>query len=232
MSGPYCRVYWSIRHDERFRGVYADDAALASWLRLLISAEGVYPAPADVPAWLKPDVLALLIERGLIELVDDLHYRVHGLEAERERRSAAARTGAAARWSQSERNADRIATASGLALLAEQSKAETSKDEQGAADGGDDPLATYHSLFGRPGANALKWLNDLAERFGDAATSKAIAQAVKDGTERNRVLGVAESYLTAQKRRAMQAAKPHRMSPLQREIAAAIDANYDKEATA
>jgi len=47
---PYVRVYYSITDDEKFAELYDDDGALASWLRLLITADAMYPAAAPIPA--------------------------------------------------------------------------------------------------------------------------------------------------------------------------------------
>jgi hypothetical protein len=124
MSGQYVRVYYSILDDPRFATVYADDANLAAWLRLLMAADAMYPAPTPLPRWVKPRPMTALVEAGLVELLPGDLYRVHGLATERERRSQPGRIGAAARWSananalpaQSEANASR----------AEHSKAEHS----------------------------------------------------------------------------------------------------------
>jgi hypothetical protein len=45
----YVRVYYSVVDDERFTGVY-DTPHLATWLRLLLLADAMWPASAYVPA--------------------------------------------------------------------------------------------------------------------------------------------------------------------------------------
>lgn len=102
----YSRVHHSIIDDKRFEHVYPDDAALAAWLRLLIVADGTYPAPAPLPIGLKRRALAVLLDAGLIERVGPMHYRVHGLASERQMRSQSGRNAAAVRW-HSEGNARR-----------------------------------------------------------------------------------------------------------------------------
>jgi hypothetical protein len=82
---PYVKVYYSIVDDERFAGVYKDDRALATWLRLLISADASWPASAPIPRWCKPVSLQKLVSSGLVEVQAD-HYRIHGLDAERDGR--------------------------------------------------------------------------------------------------------------------------------------------------
>ena len=95
---PYVRVYYRIADDPRFESVYGCDAALAAWLRLLILADAVYPASAPLPRSVKPSGLRLLQEAGLVELLPRGQFRIHGLEKERERRSAAASQSAQLRW--------------------------------------------------------------------------------------------------------------------------------------
>lgn len=90
MSGraPYSRVYWSIVDDERFTAVYDDDRALALWLRLLLIADQAHPASAHLPMGTDGGALECLERAGLVE-VKGSRYRIHGLDAERERRSRA-----------------------------------------------------------------------------------------------------------------------------------------------
>ena len=129
---PYARVYYSVRDDPKFVRVYSDDRLLATWLRLLIEADGLYPAPASIPRSAQPAALRVLVEVGLVDLCGADLYRIHGLASERSRRNAAARS----RWNapaSSARNADassgRIATASSEVMLAEPSLAEPRRDE-------------------------------------------------------------------------------------------------------
>ena len=119
----YIRVYFSIRSDDRFETIYGDDAALACWLRLLLDADAVWPAPASVPKAAKAGPYRKLIAAGIVEPMPGHLYRIHGLDHEREKRSQSARTAAAMRW-QYERNADSMPS------RAETSKAETSSAEQ------------------------------------------------------------------------------------------------------
>ena len=117
----YCRVYHEIVDDPKFRRVYHDDAALATWLRMLLVADAMYPASAPMPEI--TNAVQVLIRSGLIQKRPGNRYIVTGLEREREMRSHSARNAAAVRW-QSERNASK----------AEQSKAEQSKAHLGQHD--------------------------------------------------------------------------------------------------
>lgn len=87
---PYSRVYWSIRDDEKFDSIRGDDHHLATWLRLLITADMAYPASADLPAKARRASVKALVDAGLVDLMPDGMYRVRGLTAERERRREAA----------------------------------------------------------------------------------------------------------------------------------------------
>jgi hypothetical protein len=111
----YCRVYHELVDDPKFRRVYHDDAALGTWLRMLLVADQMYPNSAPMPD-VTPSV-ELLLRAKLITRRPNNRYVVTGLEREREMRSQYGRNAAAMRW-QYGRNASK----------AEQSKAE---QEQG-----------------------------------------------------------------------------------------------------
>ena len=143
--GPYSRVYW--RFIEEYPDVYDDDRAFATWMRLLILAEGTHPQPAPLPHGIKNPVLSKLVDEGLVTLLPGNRYRVKGLAAERERRADKGRKGANARWSQSEGTADAMQTHSernAKAMPAEQSRDEQSKDETrtNARTGGLEPVGS------------------------------------------------------------------------------------------
>lgn len=101
---PYSRVYHSIVDDPKFADVFDDDRRLATWLRLLIVAEQAYPASGNIPIGTHRPTVVALAECGLIDLGTGSRYRVHGLEAERGRRSEQAReAGLASARSRSQR---------------------------------------------------------------------------------------------------------------------------------
>jgi hypothetical protein len=103
---PYSRVYWAINRDPKFVGIYGDDPALALWLRLLITADALWPASAPLPRSARKRPLDALVTAGLVDLEPDDFYRIHGLDEERGRRASAASASASARWSQSEPDAN------------------------------------------------------------------------------------------------------------------------------
>jgi hypothetical protein len=104
----YARFYYPefIRD---YPEVYTDDAAFATWMRLLATAEQMWPMTPELPRSVKPRPLARLTERGLVT-TDGVTFHVKGLDAERTRRSNAGRIGAAVRWD-SDGNADGNANA-------------------------------------------------------------------------------------------------------------------------
>jgi hypothetical protein len=96
---PYVKVYYRIADDERFGRVYNNDAALATWLRLLILADGMWPAAAPIPRGVKAVAFNLLVDVGLIDLANNGHaYRIHGMDAERGKRSEHASRASRGRW--------------------------------------------------------------------------------------------------------------------------------------
>jgi hypothetical protein len=99
----YIRVYYSIITDPKFVGVFSNNDHLATWLRLLLAADAIYPAPAPIPRSAEQASLDVLVEHGIIAIVGYDHFGVVGLTAERERRSAAGKKAAGKRWGE---NAD------------------------------------------------------------------------------------------------------------------------------
>lgn len=97
-ADPYVRVYYRIIDDERFATVYDDDARLALWLRLLLIADGTYPAPAPIPAGIRRAAFTHLVDVGLVDLAPGGRFRIHGMEAERGGRAAKAAAAAKTRW--------------------------------------------------------------------------------------------------------------------------------------
>lgn len=107
MSEPYARFYYA-KFIVEFPHIYADDVAFAAWMRMLATAEAMWPVRPEVPRSVRTKTLAKLVAVDLIE-TDGLTYSVRGLDAERLRRSDAARNAAASRWHSgrhSEGNAD------------------------------------------------------------------------------------------------------------------------------
>ena len=100
---PYSRHYHELVDDPKFTDVYPDDRHYACWSRLLMLADQAWPASAHLPATARKASVAKLAEVGLIDLLPDGRFRMHGLQAERERRSLSASHAASQRW----RNADR-----------------------------------------------------------------------------------------------------------------------------
>ena len=117
-SDKYVRVYYRLIDDERFKGIYTDDRHLATWLRLLLTADAFWPASAPIPRSSRRASIDALVKAGLIELAPHDHYRVHGLDHERDMRSQIGRNGAAMRW-HGDGNADPM-----------HRRAETRQDEQ------------------------------------------------------------------------------------------------------
>ena len=115
-SGPYARIYHSIVEDPMFERVFENDHALATWLRMLLIADAMYPTSAPMPP--RNPTVRLLIDCGLVVQRPGNRYSIRGLQAERERRSSVGRNAAAMRW-QSKGNADSMP-----------SKAEHNKAEQ------------------------------------------------------------------------------------------------------
>ncbi len=161
----YSRVYHDAPIDPRFEGVWASDAALALWLRLLVVADGTWPAPAPIPRSAKASPLAKLVAAGLVDLVSGDLYRVHGMNAERTRRAASARVGGVASGrsravqrsfnerSQSVERANRTTL-----NLDETSRDETSRDETSRDETRRDETARAPDPWDDAEGEAVTWL--------------------------------------------------------------------------
>jgi hypothetical protein len=102
VSESYSRLYH--RFSREYPDIYASDADLATWIRLLLLADASWPMQPPLPRSVRNRPLARLVDAGLV-VIDGDHYTVRGLDAERTRRRDAARTGAQKRW-QSDSNAN------------------------------------------------------------------------------------------------------------------------------
>jgi phage tail protein X len=181
---PYSRVYWSVRDDDRLAAIYGDDHHLATWLRLLLAADMAWPAPADVPRAVNRASLEALKQAGVIVVQPNGLFRFHGLDAERERRSAPGRAGASARWMapQSDRNAIALPPQSGTnASKAKQSKDETSTAREGLPNLSPEVAAAWEEATGRTvlasGNFAVEYLDDACRRHPPSSVVSAITIA-------------------------------------------------------
>lgn len=96
---PYVRVYYRVIDDPKFAGVFDDDARLACWLRLLLVADGTWPAPAPIPANVRRAPFQHLVDVGLVDVLPGGRYRIHGMDSERGERRARAQKAANTRHS-------------------------------------------------------------------------------------------------------------------------------------
>ena len=95
-KGSYVKVYQSIVEDPMFEHVFNNDHALATWLRMLLVADAIWPVSAEMPR--RNPTVQLLIRESLVIQRPFNRYSIRGLDAEREHRSASGRHAAALRW--------------------------------------------------------------------------------------------------------------------------------------
>ena len=108
----YSRLYHRLMTE--YPTVWKSDAQLALFVRLLVAAEKFYPEWA--PANRRNGAYQSLVKAGLvIEKKGVDGYTIRGLEAERERRSHAARNAAASRWRMPRRDETRKEEGNGIA---------------------------------------------------------------------------------------------------------------------
>lgn len=240
---PYSRVYWSVIDDEKFREVYDDDRALACWLRLLIAADAIWPAPASIPATARKAPVAVLVRVGLVDLQPGGRYRIHGLDSERGVRRLAAtrlRLGQDPTGPQLVPNRDPVAFEVPGRSLAEPSLAETSRAE-GASDLGGAGIY-YEVTLSYPNKASLKdWTNQLAQDFGEDAFRTALATEFATSRDKSTILSRTQAKLAMDADRAASARKSARAArqvaakpnpeetPEQREIREAKWADVQKQ---
>lgn len=204
MSGRYSRVYHSILEDPKFVDIYEDDCALATWLRLLIVADQAYPSPALIPQGTCPSGMDKLWDARLVETIGRTRYRVVGLAAEREKRSASASQAASARWQKSDAPAMRPHSAPDApALLVREGEGEEEGAEKKQPDAPapapsdeDDHLDGYYRLTGSwPSRKIQPWLDDLAASHGSGAMLSALALEITADSDRRTLLSRTQARL-------------------------------------
>ena len=180
---PYSRVYWSVIDDRKFVDIYDDDAALALWLRLLISADALWPSPAPLPRTARSKPLAKLVDAKLVVLLAGGRYKIHGLDTERGKRSESARNASASRWHPS-RSSDTHASRD------ETRRDELSQDEPTRARPSDD-------LWSDPEWEALTWLakHGCDVRPGNGYHQKLVVAVERHGV--NAVVGMLDRLAEA-----------------------------------
>lgn len=203
---PYVKVYREIIDDPRFETIYPSNRNLATWLRMLLSADAMYPAPAPLAGHGRHEVEALCApECGLIELAGPRSFRLHGLKTERMMQSDAGRAGAAARWGG-------MAPASDPTWGAMPTNpTEPNPTETNPAEALIEPaLDAYQRISPTVSAPALRFLDELIVEFGQEPTARAIGQASLKG--RDKLLSRAKTILVVDARNAERAGADARLA--------------------
>lgn len=210
-TDPYVRVYYRIIDDPKFEGVYDHDATLATWLRLLLAADAMYPAPATLPRSVKPAALQRLVKAELVDLLPGDRYRLHGLKGERDRRQEQARKAARKRWDDAGETADAMpeqsdstAGASGNGMHSDPLQAEPSQSTPRLSTGEEmdesmkDGADAYYSVTGRfPSDRVLSWINRLTKLYGDDLFSRLLAKCYLEDANPRDLLGRVEERCKA-----------------------------------
>jgi hypothetical protein len=179
--GPYARLYLCIPDDPKFAEVYDDDHHFAAYCRLLMIAEGPWPASAHLPITAQRESVEKLAAVGLIDLQPGSRYRVHGLDAERHRRSESARNAAAQRW-----HSGRIPTPDATAMPR---RDETSIDKTSNAiarevpDGRDDLEAWLMVRFKPPTEAQRSFLDGYCRTFDQTGPRRAARLILANPTD-------------------------------------------------
>jgi hypothetical protein len=187
---PYSRVYWSIVDDPKLAAIYDSNDHLATWLRLLMLADGQWPASSPVPATARRASVAALVDAGLVDIIPGGRFRIHGLDAERGRRRDAARTG-----TKRDPNGDQTGPEREQRPGPKTRRDETSLDEQGARDPWDDPereAVTWLARHGcalQPHSGYYRHLVTMVENHGINAVVGMFDRLAEAGTKHGDVKG-------------------------------------------
>lgn len=122
----YSRLYWSLIDDDRFDVVYPDDRHFGTYCRLLMAADMAWPASTHVPSSCNRRSLQALVDAGIVEMNPKGLFRIHGMDAERNRRAEAGRAGGRV---SAFRRANVERPLNGSSTNVEPRRDETSKDE-------------------------------------------------------------------------------------------------------
>lgn len=211
----YVRVYQSVVDDPKFVGIFDDDHHLATWLRLLMAADAIWPLSCPLPASARRASVRALVEAGIID-VEGPRYRVHGLDAERQRRSSQGRAAASKRWSST--NAPALLEQSVSNARASSSVSVVTPEEDPARTDDFDALDVYHELTGfRPwGQWSGEHLTACIRDYGNPVTEAALrAEYAADGS-RDSLLKRTEARLAkeADRRRSDAKSRPAAVRPV------------------
>lgn len=209
----YVRVYYSVNDDPKFDTVRSDAAVFGTWVRLLMVADAVWPASADLPRWVRRGHLTTLITAQIVDVLSDDRFRIRGLDAEREKRASAARVGGLASGRSRTPGTTVDRPLNGRSTNTQPIKDEHRQDEQRQAETRDDfdALDVYHELTGyRPWG---QWSGDAltvaARDYRDATVQAAIRTEYALSGKRDDLLKRVQSRLAREAEHARQA-KPER----------------------
>lgn len=213
MSDHYIRVYSSVIDDPKFADVYPNEAAMGTWLKLLLTADAVWPASCDLPRWVRPGPLRLLVDAKIVDLLPAHRFRIHGLDAERTRRAASAAVGgrASGRSRGAEQSLNDRSTTVPRSFPEQRNEIEPSQAKPSQAKTENEPISpradttdpadAYWQLTGKyPSDKALFWIDEMAARFGSEATVRAIATAHIQDRNGKDLLSRAQDRLRAEAR--------------------------------
>jgi hypothetical protein len=183
---PYSRLYWELLRE--FPELAGDCELAGAYSLLLIGADMAWDGTESrpfLPRHIADTVLARLVSMGLV-FVTEPTYTIRGHTKERARRSHQASKASNARWnaasnagSNAGSNADAYRPRDAAAPRVRMPRrVETSKDEQSK----DDAAVHFYDLNGgQASPKALKWVEEMAQQYGDAAVIEAMAANAADG---------------------------------------------------
>jgi hypothetical protein len=224
---PYSRVYWSVLEDDKFDGIREDCRHLGTWTLLLVLADMAWPAPAYLPQTASKPSVTALVTAGLVDVLGGGRFRIHGLDAERGRRSESARVAGLASGRSRTTGTDSERSLNGRSRTVEptgtergtenqprRDKDETSLDET-RQDEDRDALDRFYELT-QWNPWTLEWRRDeltsLQSDYGIPATVAALDAEWANGQDRKTLTKRAAARLARDNEHAKEAARAARKS--------------------
>jgi hypothetical protein len=223
-SDAYVRVYYSIIDDPKFAEIWGHHARMGAWLHCLLIADALWPASAPLPK-LSKDEHAALTTAGLIECDGKGQFRVHGLDAERGRRSDIGRANVESRWyGRSTAVVQPQYSGNTNPILAEPSLDETSQDEPSRALTAPEtgPDVWEWVTMRRPSRAAQPdlwaWLTRLCEEYGVVRLWEVMRVCAAQDASRKTLVSRTEAVLSRDADRSERIAETARLAEKRRPV--------------
>lgn len=248
----YVRLYYDdLQRD--YHEVWFDPTCLSTYSRLLAGADKAWPSLAELPHAVRRRDVETLVRVGLLNVNDNGLYSLKGYQREREERADRGRVNVSKRPDRTTIEPTVVPTTVpstvGQSVVLTRAPAGfgaglvSVASTEGVQGEPPDPAEVYWTLAGRwPSEKVLRWIDELAERFGFEATSRTLAHAFRADTDLGTLMGRVSDSLKAEaraldrkeaaeekKRLREKRSQPHPTTGPDAELRAALWAKYEAQ---